>query len=454
MSTPRPKREGRRPGCYVVALLCLLGLVAVYAVPSWQVDKELARLRAAGALVDIQTLLPKVPPGERNAADLYQQAYQGLVSVKDLDGFPRYPSGAPPFYWNEAFSTWPADLQSKARELVTHNGAAYELTTQAAAMPACAFPIAWDDPLMDPQREGSRMRLLSRLVILHGRLAARDGKVREALEDCVSLVRMGNHVLQEPETLLQGSARLPYQNAVCVLEEALCRADPDPEQCRRLFDLLSRTDLTAAAVRARQGDLARAPAMFAALRNKQVPIEPFFKDWKPGDPPDYLLRAYPTVGRPMFDRDCTRGLRFLERAIKATAEPWPRNWRDLEAIEADEEALPRYHLVAVTVAAPPHITRTREEAAAKLRAAQIALALLCYKHDHGGYPADLATLEGAGWKTPADPFTGRPFVYRREGRGFIVYSLGPDGVDQGGQPYDSTSTTRARAYDLPFRCAR
>ena len=33
---------------------------------------------------------------------------------------------------------------------------------------------------------------------------------------------------------------------------------------------------------------------------------------------------------------------------------------------------------------------------------------------------------------PVDPFTGKPLEYRREGDGFLIYSAGPDGRDDGG----------------------
>jgi uncharacterized protein YfaT (DUF1175 family) len=34
---------------------------------------------------------------------------------------------------------------------------------------------------------------------------------------------------------------------------------------------------------------------------------------------------------------------------------------------------------------------------------------------------------------PVDPFTGKQLVYRREGEGFVVYSLGSNLKDDGGR---------------------
>lgn len=64
----------------------------------------------------------------------------------------------------------------------------------------------------------------------------------------------------------------------------------------------------------------------------------------------------------------------------------------------------------------------------------LELAVRSHVAAHGRPPATLAELVPQ-WlpSLPADPFTGRPFVYRREGTNWELYSLGPDRVDDGGQ---------------------
>src|SRR5207244_1431542 len=60
-----------------------------------------------------------------------------------------------------------------------------------------------------------------------------------------------------------------------------------------------------------------------------------------------------------------------------------------------------------------------------------AAALLVYKARHGAFPD---RMEGALAELPLDPFAGRPLRYRREGEGFVVYSVGPTGNFDGGRP--------------------
>jgi len=71
---------------------------------------------------------------------------------------------------------------------------------------------------------------------------------------------------------------------------------------------------------------------------------------------------------------------------------------------------------------------------ASLRAAQIALAVRRFQAAQGRMPTALEELVPEYLDTvPVDPFDGQPLRYvRRDGSGFAVYSVGPDGRDNGG----------------------
>ncbi|MBX3120268.1 MAG: hypothetical protein KF784_14480 [Fimbriimonadaceae bacterium] len=62
------------------------------------------------------------------------------------------------------------------------------------------------------------------------------------------------------------------------------------------------------------------------------------------------------------------------------------------------------------------------------------LALELYKREHGEYPAKLSELTPEILKIGyADPFgLGKPLAYRRDGDKFVLFSVGPDGIDNGG----------------------
>ncbi len=79
----------------------------------------------------------------------------------------------------------------------------------------------------------------------------------------------------------------------------------------------------------------------------------------------------------------------------------------------------------------------RAAAEATAGAGQLAAALRIYRIGHGAYPDSLESLGGTVPGMPLDPFTGKPYRYRREGSGFVVWSVGKDGTDGGGVSKDS-----------------
>ncbi len=68
-----------------------------------------------------------------------------------------------------------------------------------------------------------------------------------------------------------------------------------------------------------------------------------------------------------------------------------------------------------------------------------ALALHAYKLQHGDYPRQLADLMPEFVSTVEDSFSGKPLIYRRTDAGYLLYSVGGDGKDDGGEPIDSST---------------
>ena len=68
----------------------------------------------------------------------------------------------------------------------------------------------------------------------------------------------------------------------------------------------------------------------------------------------------------------------------------------------------------------------------------VTLALHTYRLEHGRCPASLAELAPAYLKKlPDDPFAVQgTFRYKIMGKSYILYSVGPDGTDDGGTPID------------------
>jgi hypothetical protein len=86
---------------------------------------------------------------------------------------------------------------------------------------------------------------------------------------------------------------------------------------------------------------------------------------------------------------------------------------------------------------------------AHLRLLTAELALHSYQSEQGHSPARLEQLAPQYLASvPSDPFSGRPLVYRPQGNNWLVYSVGEDGVDDGGKPVTRSVSGKVTKGDL------
>jgi hypothetical protein len=89
---------------------------------------------------------------------------------------------------------------------------------------------------------------------------------------------------------------------------------------------------------------------------------------------------------------------------------------------------------------------------AKLRLLICGLALRSYCLEKGQPAEKLADLVPDYLsEMPQDPYSGKPLVYRREATGYVLYSVGSDGQDDGGQPWDDMNWSGDILLDEPAK---
>lgn len=83
---------------------------------------------------------------------------------------------------------------------------------------------------------------------------------------------------------------------------------------------------------------------------------------------------------------------------------------------------------------------------ARLRLIYTALRLEHHRKTRGQYPPSLDALGRDPLFT--DPFSGQPFIYRRSGTDFALYSVGPNGKDDGGESHPEGGMSPGHPGDL------
>jgi hypothetical protein len=88
------------------------------------------------------------------------------------------------------------------------------------------------------------------------------------------------------------------------------------------------------------------------------------------------------------------------------------------------------------------------DATLPLRGLQVLYAVRLFRHEHGPLPAELDELTPRYLPSvPLDPYSGRPLIYRRLENGYSLYSVGRDGLDDGGT-FITRVTTAQPTFDL------
>jgi hypothetical protein len=88
---------------------------------------------------------------------------------------------------------------------------------------------------------------------------------------------------------------------------------------------------------------------------------------------------------------------------------------------------------------------------ARVRLLATELALRCFQFDHGRAPSRLEELVPKYLqRVPQDPFSGQPLVYSGQGTHWLLYSIGPNRVDDGGLPVGKGWSNQVSNGDLLF----
>ena len=116
----------------------------------------------------------------------------------------------------------------------------------------------------------------------------------------------------------------------------------------------------------------------------------------------------------------------------AQREPWKRK----QAIETAEARYNTSGILSILNWLTPPSARLiviNLQGMARMQVARTALAVERYRLATGQLPEDLSELVPSHLEEiPLDPFDGRPLRYKKRDGGYVVYSVGPDGTDDGG----------------------
>jgi hypothetical protein len=179
----------------------------------------------------------------------------------------------------------------------------------------------------------------------------------------------------------------------------------------------------------------------------------------PRTPPTAVQRAREWLDDrfpPDLDLAHDWALRYWTRLIDATeALPWHARVAVVKAFQRDADSAPE--LAHVSFVSLDRILDGLMRGQAFARTAAAGIAAERFRMKHGAWPESPDDLVPEFLTAvPADPFDGKPVRFRRLGDGVVVYTLGPDAADNGGNLADASPQPEGtdlgfRLWDVPHR---
>jgi hypothetical protein len=145
---------------------------------------------------------------------------------------------------------------------------------------------------------------------------------------------------------------------------------------------------------------------------------------------------YDASGLLQWDELCYLGM--MDRYIEAARAEFPQRLATARALQSEVRQLPRFHVFTgqwLRAMNGANVILKDASLTARLRAARVALAIERYRLVHGQPPETLAPLTPTYLKTAlTDPFdpAAAGLRYKRLAKGYVVYSIGEDARDDGG----------------------
>jgi hypothetical protein len=423
----------RRPLRWSWILLGLLVFAAVIVqvyrlTRARAVQSEMAALRAQGFPVTVRELQSWRGgiPDKENAAIKIMEAVDYLALENDAFGKNRFPAHAEELGPSE---------RDALREVLTNNVSALEAVHAAAALRQSRFPVDYTRGPNALLPHLAKVKSLTQLLRAEVVLASEEGQPERAVRAVLDSVALARSLDSEP-LLISQLVRIACLSLSCSsLERLLTQHALSPEQLTQLADALQAA--REASTKSFQSGYLGEICMATFFMSNPMDFISGMSD--SGPPPNAMRFTFPIYAwTGLRDRDLLFYLRRMHEMLDAAGQPFPAMLQQSRDVaERANSGLEQSKLLIISRMLLPALQKASDKAVeceGRLRSAEAALAVERWRAQHNGtVPENLAVVaqQGRGGLL-ADPVDGAPLRFKTLSPGYLVYSVGADGADDGG----------------------
>ncbi len=406
----------------LLLLICFVGLLAVFGLTGKKnIQKEIAAIRAAGYPTNFEELdkYYSIHEGVPNAADVYSKAFDAYQEPTGelADHLSKY----------RADRRGPLD-PNRVKAIISKlqvNKETLELLGKAAAIEHCRYDVDFSQGGIPNLLQGVMenpyyrdIKYCTRLLAHQTMLLAHQNDADAAVKNIARQLALADSLKKEPILIAQMIRTACIAMSSPSVEYILNRMTLNDEQLTALQRQLSQVyqDDTMA-----MGFIGERCSIISNIDDPQHLGLPTI--------PGGLLRI---TG--VSDRNVLMSIEMLGQYIDALK--LPARQRYLRCREISDELYELSIFYSLTKIGIPGLERVAQidlRVAAQTDCAIVAIGIERYRLAKGSLPKMLADLVPQYIdEVPIDPFDGRPVRYKLTEPGYIVYSIGEDGTDEGG----------------------
>ncbi len=416
----KPKRILAGIGIALMAIFAsglLVRAIFNYAAGK-KLEKHFEQAKAKGVPITLEDLGPACDEAD-NAAPFWKAA-KALIFLKDEDIILLGQT------INAFFSHSSLDEGSrmKLNRLIEKNRKALDLVLEASGKP-CFRLAARRDPnyveLVDPVKMITAIRMLGIDAVFRADM----GKTEAALEQCRSGMLFAQRLLDQPSLFSYMASAANMKCLVICLNRIASGRNIDPELMFRMMKNLSPQLWREEYARTCQGErILEREDFFDVIKGKTEVLTPGFP-----------YKIFLWLTRPWAKSEILKIHSYFLDLEQQAHLPYYQTKEFQQKLRQKENSSSLFEkLSGMNLPSFSSVLVKEANLESFIITARIGLACKIFKQQRGRFPENIAALvPGILTEEPLDPFTGKPFIYRLQDGGFIVYGLGSNERDDGGR---------------------
>jgi hypothetical protein len=427
----------------LIGLLCLplVVVLLLHVRGRFLLERKAAELKAQGFLTSVAELKAKckLPEGTPNAADIYLKAFAAYKPLpKEKQNLFSISRKRPKLNENTPYSP---EQMAAAKELIEQNQEMFNLLHEGGQIRECAYPLVLLNGSPFSDEINHCISEIKMAFIIAGKYYIQNNEPQKAMNCILDQLRFG-------DSMACGHTIISYLMQLAVLQSSVSGFS---------HYLSSFGYPEAESVKLQQAiEESAKKIVFRSAIEGEICV---YLDYgrKPSDSiiqveSNILITVLATTG--LLEKNIIKVIEYHQKILDA--EQMPREKQVQYCQKAEEEITHlgmQYALTLILTPALNKINQIHLRVMAQADCAVTALAVERYRLKEKKLPETVeAMVPGYLPQVYVDPFDGKPLRYQLTEPGYMVYTIGEDGVDDGGRAQDPND--KKATYDYAFRVYR